>query len=112
MTLQPFDVVVVPFPYSDTLGEKRRPAIVVSRSELETEEDRLWLAMVTSAPGALRIGDAVIGDLSAAGLSVSCRVRAGKIATLDRSRVLRRAGSLAAPDRERVREALVACAGW
>ncbi len=112
MILQPYDVVVVPFPYSDIAGEKRRPAVVVSAPELEMEQGRLWLAMVTSTPGPLQRGDALIADLAAAGLSVACRVRAGKLATLDSSRILRRAGALAQPDRETVHTALQACRGW
>jgi hypothetical protein len=30
----PFDVVVVPFPYADRLAEKRRPALVISNRKL------------------------------------------------------------------------------
>jgi hypothetical protein len=29
MKIEPFDVVVVAFPYSDRLAEKRRPSLVV-----------------------------------------------------------------------------------
>jgi hypothetical protein len=29
-----FDIVLVPFPFSDRLAERRRPAVVVSRSDL------------------------------------------------------------------------------
>lgn len=98
MTFTPFDVVVVPFPYSDMLAEKRRPAVVVSHPSLETSAGAIWLAMVTSAPGPLRLGDATVTDLAAAGLSVACRVRAAKIATLDCARVIRCAGALAPAD--------------
>lgn len=31
---EPFDVIVVPFPYVDRLAEKRRPALVISNREL------------------------------------------------------------------------------
>ncbi|MEA2824553.1 MAG: hypothetical protein QOF03_1035, partial [Alphaproteobacteria bacterium] len=30
----PFQVVVVPFPYTDRLADKRRPAVVVSKPAL------------------------------------------------------------------------------
>ena len=30
----PFDIVVVPFPYADRLAEKRRPALVISNRKL------------------------------------------------------------------------------
>ena len=31
VTFEPWQVVVVPFPFSETAGSKRRPALVVSR---------------------------------------------------------------------------------
>lgn len=112
MTFAPFDVIVAPFPYSDVLAEKRRPAVVISLPEVETEHGWLWLAMVTSAPGPLRRGDALITDLPAAGLGVPCRVRTAKIAALDHPRILRRAGALSAGDRDAVQAALQSCAAW
>lgn len=109
---EPFDVVVVPFPYSDVLAEKRRPAIVVSTADMQQEAGLIWVAMVTSAPGVSRLGDHVVEDLDASGLTVPCRVRASKIATLDQDRVLRRLGQLSAVDTEGVRAALGVCAAF
>lgn len=107
-----FDVVVAPFPYTDRLVEKRRPALVVSHPEVELEHGWLWLAMITSTPGELRGGDVVISDLAPTGLTRACRVRASKLATLDRGLILRRAGTLAPEDVAAVCKALAACAGW
>jgi mRNA interferase MazF len=108
----PFDVVVVPFPYSDALVEKRRPAVVVSTSELLKREGLLWLAMITSSSRKLHLGDRPLADLAIAGLNVPCRVRPAKLATLDRSRVLRRTGRLAPEDREAVMAGLRACGAF
>lgn len=112
LILQPFDVVVVPFPYGDAVGAKRRPAVVVSHPALPSEQGRVWLAMVTSAPGPRLRGDAPVTDLAAAGLAKVCRVRGAKIATLDLALVTSRTGALADADREGLRLALAACAGW
>jgi len=109
--LQPFDVVVVPFPYSDKLAEKRRPALVVSAPALSESLGRVWVAMITSTDAG-QIGDATIGDLSAAGLPVASTLRASKIATIDLDRVLRKAGHLSARDTETARAALAVCAGF
>ena len=57
-------MVVVPFPYSDRLAEKRRPALVVSAATLSDELDRLWVAMITTDRGRRFVGDAVIVDLA------------------------------------------------
>lgn len=112
MRRAPFDVVVVPFPYTDALAEKRRPAVVVSLPEIEEQHGWLWLAMVTSAPGPLLLGDAQLTDVTTAGLHRPCRVRAAKLAVVDRARVLRSTGQLSSGDRTAVQAALAACAAW
>jgi mRNA interferase MazF len=111
MTFQPFDVVVVPFPYSDRLAEKRRPALVVSHPDLSARLGRLWVAMITSTPHD-QIGDVALQDFQAAGLPVASTIRASKIATLDVERVLRRAGRLSDHEQKLARRALLDCAGF
>lgn len=89
----PFDVVVVPFPYADRLAEKRRPALVVSSASLGTFA-LVWVAMITSAANRKWSCDVPIGDLEQAGLPAPSVVRPAKIACIDPTRVLRRAGTL------------------
>jgi mRNA interferase MazF len=112
LTYAVFDIVVVPFPYSDRLAEKRRPALVVSAPELEAVLDRLWVAMITSDRGQLVLGDQRISDLQAAGLPAASLVRASKLATIETDRVLRRAGRLSVVDATAVTAALRGCAGF
>lgn len=112
MTFRAYDVLVVPFPYSDQLAEKRRPALVVSDPELERQCGLVWVAMITSAGRAPQLGDVVIRDQSAAGLPAPSTIRAGKIATIEPNRVLRRAGALSKLDQEAVANALTACAAF
>jgi mRNA interferase MazF len=111
MRLEPFDVVVVPFPYSDRLAEKRRPALVVSHPDLGDRHGRVWLAMITSVPYA-DLGDVPIQDTGPAGLPVASTLRASKLATVDVNRVLRVAGHLSDADQKIARRALIACAGF
>ena len=66
MRLDPFDVVVVPFPYSDRLADKRRPALVISHPDLPARLGRVWVAMITSVPYA-ELGDVTLGEFAAAG---------------------------------------------
>lgn len=112
MSFAVFDIVVVPFPYSDRLAEKRRPALVVSAPELGDQLDRLWVAMITTDRGQRIHGDAAIADLTAAGLPAASIVRASKIATIETDRVLRRAGRLSARDETQAVAALRSCAGF
>lgn len=86
-------VVVVPFPYSDRLSEKRRPAVVVSAPEVEGQ-GLLWILMVTTAKRGLGVEDVSIDEPETAGLTVPCIVRPTKIACIEPSRVIRRAGTL------------------
>lgn len=60
------------------------------------------MAMITSAKHQPWPGDAPIRDHAAAGLRVPCTVRL-KLFTLDNRLILRRAGKLAAADRNRTK---------
>ena len=93
-----WDVWVVPFPYSDRLAEKRRPALIVSGDALLRDHGLVWLAMITSTRINAWASDVEIGDLSAAGLPLASRVRIAKIATIEPGRLLGRRGRLAHKD--------------
>ena len=86
-------VVVVPFPYSDRLAEKRRPALVVS-GEAVAAAGYVWIAMITSARNTRAAGDVRIDDLKSAGLGVASVVRPIKLACIEPTRILRRIGTL------------------
>jgi mRNA interferase MazF len=90
-----YDVVIVPFPYVDRLAEKRRPALVVSSAALASF-GVLWVAMITSAANDPWTCDVPIADLQRAGLPAASVVRTAKIACIEPSRVVRRAGTLGA----------------
>jgi mRNA interferase MazF len=108
--IAPFDIVVVPFPYSDQLAEKRRPALVISNAKLH-REGFIWIAMITGAGKEARAGDVAIKDLASAGLPGASMVRASKIATIEPERILRRIGTLAKRERAAVRKAVVGFVG-
>jgi mRNA interferase MazF len=89
----PYDIVVVPFPYTDRLAEKRRPALVISDEPL-ARFGMVWVAMITSARNEPWECDVRISDLERAGLPAASVVRPVKIAAIEPSRIIRRAGSL------------------
>jgi mRNA interferase MazF len=89
----PFDVVVVPFPYADRLAEKRRPALVISNRKLAVH-GLIWVAMITSADNEAWSSDVVITDLKRAGLPAPSVVRVAKIACIEPGRIDRRVGRL------------------
>jgi len=98
---KPWDVVVVPFPYSDRPADKVRPAIVLSSPKLMRATGVCYLAMVTSAENAVRIGDVPVSSLRGSGLPAPSVVRPAKIMTLSESRVLKRLGALPKADQEK-----------
>lgn len=104
MTFEPFDIVVVPFPFTDRRGEKRRPALVVSSSRFNRTHRQSILAMITTSSSEWP-SDVVIERWREAGLNVACKVRF-KLFTLDDDRIVRRLGALAPRDREMVGEGL------
>lgn len=104
--VSPFDVVVVPFPYSDQLAEKRRPALVISNDKLH-DQGFVWIAMITGAGKDHRAGDLVIEDRASAGLPGASMVRTLKIATIEPARIVRRMGTLAKAERAPVRKAVL-----
>jgi mRNA interferase MazF len=104
MTFEPFDVVIVPFPYADRLAEKRRPAIVISKPSVSADYKLVWLTMITSADNPRWDCDIDITKAASTGLPAPSRIRPVKIATADVSRIVRRIGRLGAPDRKALRD--------
>ena len=110
VTCDLWNVVVVPFPFTDRASEKRRPALVVSRREFNRAGFTV-LAMVTSAGHGGWPGDTPIADLAAAGLKAESMVRL-KLFTLDNRLILRRLGELSKLDRRAVRDSLESFLDW
>lgn len=107
VTFDRFDVVVVPFPFTDREASKRRPALVISGAGFNRRALHSVLAMVTSAEQSAWPQDTPIRDLGAAGLPSRSVVRF-KLFTLDHRLVLRKAGSLSRRDADAVEKALEA----
>lgn len=100
---QPWDVIVVPFPYADRRSTSVRPAVIVSAEALSNHAGKYFLAMITSAGNPPMYGDVAISDLKTAGLPVASVVRPSKVATLEEASFHRRVGTLRREDRKQVR---------
>ena len=106
MTYEAFDVVVVPFPFTDRESIKRRPALILSRSD--TFGNRIGhsvLAMITSRSRTGWPLDVPINDGESAGLTAPSLVRM-KLFTLDHRLILRKAGRLCEDDQRDVADVL------
>ena len=104
MICEAWDVVVVPFPFSERPGAKRRPALVLSRASFNGA-GRTVLAMITTRAHRGWPGDVEIEGLGQAGLPLPCIVRL-KLFTLDNRLLTKRLGSLSEVDRQRAESAL------
>lgn len=94
------EVAVVPFPFSERPGTKRRPALALSRKQFNQAGHTIF-AMITTKSHSPWPGDIAIANLASTGLHHPCIVRL-KLFTLDNRLILRRAGSLAQEDRQAV----------
>ncbi|MCB0341107.1 MAG: type II toxin-antitoxin system PemK/MazF family toxin [Bdellovibrionales bacterium] len=100
-TYKIFDIVVVPFPFTDKRETKNRPALVISESDQKTRT----LAMITSAVNATWKFDVPISDLEKSGLYVPCKVRM-KLFTLDEGLIKKKVGHLEKKDQIAVKAKL------
>lgn len=104
MICSQYDVVVVPFPFTDRRTSKRRPALAVSSEKFSAESGHTVLAMITSAANPSWPLDTPVNAASA-GLHAPSKLRM-KLFTLDNRLILRRTGSLREPDTRTVAQAL------
>ncbi|KAA5605520.1 type II toxin-antitoxin system PemK/MazF family toxin [Roseospira marina] len=100
---EPWDVVKVPYPYTNRPATEHRPALVVAR--IAEGPGLLWVLMITSAANRAWPCDVPISDLGAAGLPVPSVVRTAKIATIDTA-LATRLGALPLADRQTVGDML------
>ena len=96
MICDPWDVVVVPFPFVESVGARKRPALVLSDRSFNDAGNTV-LAMITTMAHQPWPGDTELADLRAAGLHVPCLVRL-KLFTLDNRLLARKVGRLGEED--------------
>lgn len=101
-----YDVVRVPFPFTDRQAEKNRPALVISDAAVfNRAAGHSVLAMITSAVHSPWPLDVPISDLKAAGLPAPSLVRF-KLFTLDHRLVRGKLGRLAEKDQANATKAI------
>jgi mRNA interferase MazF len=105
VTFKTFDVVSVPFPFTDREASKRRPALIISSARFNQHHNQVILSMITSTTENLWHSDVPITNWQFAGLKVACRVRL-KIFTLDQSLVVKVIGHLSPKDIKTAKAAL------
>ncbi|MDJ0649740.1 MAG: type II toxin-antitoxin system PemK/MazF family toxin [Xenococcaceae cyanobacterium MO_188.B19] len=112
MTYKQFEIVVVPFPFTDLTATKKRPALVISdATAFNKSTQKSVMAMITTASHSPWILDVPIMDLKSAGLKAKSIVRM-KLFTLDDVLVIKKIGKLAVNDCANVNKSLQQLFNW
>ena len=102
-----FDVVEVPFPFSDLPKSKVRKALVLTPKSMNEPNGATTLMMITSRKNSQWVGDIGLTKWSDAGLKKPCYVRL-KFFTPDNKLIIKKVGELGAKDRALVKKSLEA----
>ena len=106
MTYKKWDIIIVPFPFTDLTTIKRRPALIVSPNEYNSNQD-IVIAFITSKLGLeYRIGDYYIQNWSESNLPKPSMIRM-KFATINQSIIVKKLGEIEAKDIEHIQKLLI-----
>lgn len=107
---EPGTVVLVPFPFSDLSGSKKRPAVVISDPRLQQARHEIIVMMISSRPPADEI-DLSLRYWEKAGLLRPSKVRVGRVFTVDEKAACRTLGRLHEEDWSDLKEKWLALQG-
>jgi len=100
------DVVLVPFPFTDQMTTKKRPAVVVSSADYNVERPDIVLMAITSqirpSPS---FGEMIVSKWQVAGLIKPSAIKP-IFTTVEKTLVLKQLGQLDEEDKKALREAL------
>jgi mRNA interferase MazF len=100
-----FDVVVIPFPFTDRAATKKRPALVLSSEQFNSGIHHSVMAMITTASHSAWPLDVAIVNLKDTGLKTPSIIRM-KLFTIDHALIRRHIGQLNPQDQIPVTSAL------
>ena len=100
-----FDVVEVPFPFSDLPKSKIRKALVLTPKSMNGPNGATTLMMITSRSNSTWVGDTHLTKWTEAGLKKPCYVRL-KFFTPDNKLIIKKVGELAQKDKDLVSNTL------
>ncbi len=92
------EILLLNFPHSEGTGKTKRPVVVLAQTDVKD----IVVEKVTSMEQ--RSGyDIVIDDLDKAGLLFPSVIRIDKLATLSKSRVIKKLGTLSGPYKAKIK---------
>lgn len=105
------DVVLVRFPFTDQIGAKQRPAVVVSSGAYQkSRPDLILMAITSQVRPKLGFGEAILQDWQGAGLLKPSALKP-IVFTAEKTIVRKTLGKLSAGDQQVLRKVLAAIIG-
>ncbi len=100
------DVVLVPFPFTNQMTSKQRPAVIVSqRAYARSRPDVVLMAITSQIRSSLGFADTLLTDWQSANLLKPSVVKP-VLATLEQGLVIKQLGQLSANDQAALRLAI------
>lgn len=93
MTYDRWDIVLLPFPFTDLKATKKRPALIISPREYNSGSDVLVMFVTSNLKAKSKMGDYIISEWEKAGLPKPSMTRM-KFATIDKKLVIKKIAAL------------------
>lgn len=101
-----WDIILVPFPFTNLKTTKKRPALIISPEEYNNKLDVVIAFITSKLDLEYRLGDYKIEDWTNANLPKPSMIRM-KFATIDKSIIVKRLGRLSEKDQNNFKELLI-----
>lgn len=101
-----WNIVLVPFPFTDLSSAKRRPALIVSPDNYNTGKDVVIAYITSQMYLPPRLGDYELQNWKEAGLPKPSKIRM-KFATIDKNIIVKKLGELKKEDSEEIEKVLL-----
>lgn len=103
MTYKRWDIVLLPFPFTDLKATKKRPALILSPIEYNSGPDVLVMFVTSNLKTKPKQGDHILTEWKQAGLPKPSMTRM-KIATIDKTLVVKKIARLTKKDQQALAE--------
>ena len=100
--MQKGDIVLIPFPFTDLTGSKKRPALILMVGKLD-----VTVSFISTQPHWQEPTDLLLQPNSVNGLKKPSLIRVGKIATIDKTLVIGKLGNTNDEEMEELNKKLI-----
>lgn len=106
MSYRKWEIVLVPFPFTNLTTIKKRPALIISPNEYNIESDVVIAFITSKMDSNYRIGDYKIKNWEKSKLPKPSMIRM-KFATIEKSIILKKLGKLFEEDKKEFSKLLI-----